>query len=211
MSSPSLSRGLLAAQLLVLTACTANPSAPASSVPKVTWGDEPPAAGAPATPVAREVTLAHLTACPTSSAPRSGGLPDLTLGCFGGGRTVNLAGLPQGKPTVITVWAQWCGPCETETPYLVRAHDHLGDKVNFIGIDFTDDPDKALAFAQQYGIDWPQLVDPKGASRGPLRIPGIPTTILVDAQGRVVARHAQPFTSPDEVEKLIMDELGVQA
>ena len=45
------------------------------------------------------------------------GLPDLVLACLGGGREVRLAGL-RGQPMMINVWAQWCGPCREEAPFI---------------------------------------------------------------------------------------------
>lgn len=215
MKTPSslLRRLCVALVAITLTACapTATTEKP---VPKFTWGETPGAPSLPATPVPTEVTLAHLTACPSSGPAKvvDGGLPDLTLDCYGGKSKVNLAGLDNGRPKIITIWAQWCGPCEAETPYLVAAHDHLGDKVDFIGINMTDPfPDKVLAFASRYGMNWPQLVDPKGASRAGLRANAIPMTVLVQADGTIVHRTVSPFASTDEVERTIAEHLGVTA
>ena len=51
--------------------------------------------------------------------PCPGGLPDVELACLGGGRDVRLAGL-RGQPMMINVWAQWCGPCRQEAPFLAE-------------------------------------------------------------------------------------------
>ena len=96
---------------------------------------------------ARLVAAAKLEPCPPSSgAPASGGLPDVTLPCLGDGPAVHLAGL-RGTPSVVNLWGSWCGPCQKETPYLARAHARLGKAVRFLGVDTADDPDSALDFA----------------------------------------------------------------
>lgn len=155
---------------------------------------------------------AGIAACPESSetvAARPDGLPDLTLDCLGGDSTVRLAGL-RGKPMVINLWAQWCDPCRQEAPYLRRFADEAAGKVDVMGIDITDPlPDKAIEFAAASGWRYPHLVDREGLLSRSMQVPGIPVTLLVNAEGRIVYRHTGPFTSAQQVRDLVSEQLGV--
>ncbi len=164
------------------------------------------------TPALRaEKVKAGIADCPRSVAKakaRAGGLPDITLPCLGGGRDVNLAGL-SGAPTLINLWAQYCGPCRTEAPLLEQFHRAAGDRVRVVGLDWQDSPGKALAFADELGMTYPQLADPDGVTRGPLRVQGLPATVLVDAQGKVVHVEYGPVTSAAQLSSLVSNHLGV--
>jgi thiol-disulfide isomerase/thioredoxin len=154
---------------------------------------------------------AGIEPCPRSvGAPAaSGGLPDLTLECLGGGRSVVLSRLT-GTPIVLNVWAQWCGPCRAEAPAFQALHAAAGDKLTVIGIDYQDtQADLAIAFAGELGLRYPQLADPDGSSRAALGFTGPPTTYFVDAAGEVTHVENGPVTSADELEQLVSEHLGV--
>ena len=98
-----------------------------------------------------------------------------------------------GKVLVYNVWGSWCGPCREEAPDLVAASRRTQDRAVFVGLN-TRDPDPAapLAFSRRFEVDYPSLFDPGGAlllefSRQ-LPANAIPTTLLIDPQGRVAAR-----------------------
>ncbi|MGJ3508087.1 TlpA family protein disulfide reductase [Enemella sp. A6] len=139
--------------------------------------------------------------CPASDpevAAHPEGLPDLTLDCLGGDSQVRLAGL-RGEPMLINVWAQWCGPCRTEAPFLAEAAQARPD-VQVLGIDFDDpEPAAAVDFAGQAGWGWPQVVDPDKRIAPEMRVIGPPQSFLVDAEGRIVHVHVGPFTSTEQV------------
>jgi cytochrome c biogenesis protein CcmG, thiol:disulfide interchange protein DsbE len=162
--------------------------------------------------------LRHLKAaagiqnCPVSkrhARPVAGGLPDVTLPCLGGGRAVHLAGL-RGTPLVLNFWSQTCGPCRQESPILQRVHAAAGDRVAVMGVDWLDPrPSWAIVFADQLGLTYPQVADPEGATRAPLRITTLPRTLLVDAAGRVVYTEFAAVSSAGELRSLIKKHLGV--
>ena len=146
---------------------------------------------------------------PASAEPVPGGLPDLLLGCLGSGRQVNLAGL-RGSPMVINFWAQWCGPCRAEAPSLAQFAQRAHGKVAVLGVDYSDpDPSLALAFAQQSGWTYPHVTDPLRQTAGPIRFTGIPVTIFVDAQGRIVYRTVGAVASTEELVSATATYLGV--
>ncbi|MDO5500180.1 MAG: TlpA disulfide reductase family protein, partial [Propionibacteriaceae bacterium] len=174
---------------------------------------EPEVRGAGSTAhVLEQRRAAGIADCPASdpSVPaRADGLPDITLDCLGADSRVRLAGL-RGTPLVINVWAQWCGPCRDEAPFLTEAAGRAGDRVEFLGIDYVDPkPELAVEFAKEAGWRYPQLVDPDKAIAPDLRIVGPPQTVLVAADGRVVHRHPGPVTSTDQLLELIDTHLGV--
>lgn len=136
-----------------------------------------------------------------------GGLPRTALACLGGEGNVNLAGLPR-VPTIINVWAQWCVPCREESPFLREALAALPD-VSFLGINYNDPQlDWAIEFAALAGWRYPHVVDQDKTLQASLRVPGIPTTIFVDAEGRIAGTHAGQLTSTDQLLELADQYLG---
>lgn len=152
---------------------------------------------------------AGIADCPPSSpAPAvDGGLPELTLPCLGGDSSVRLAGLR--GPMVVNLWAQWCAPCRAEAPHLAEFAVEQEGGVAMLGINFNDpQPALAVEFAQLAHWGYPQLADPERSSAAPLGVPGIPVTLLVDAQGRIAARHSGPFGSTAELRDWVDEGLG---
>ena len=107
------------------------------------------------------------------------------------GKTVSVDSM-RGKPTVVNVWGSWCGPCQKEAPLLVSAAKTLGSQANFLGIDSRDSGTAAgRTFETRNGITWPSLFSPGGeavlAFNGLVSPQGVPTTVVLDAQGRPAA------------------------
>lgn len=98
-----------------------------------------------------------------------------------------------GKVVVLNVWGSWCPPCRKEAPDLIAASKQLGPSVQFIGLN-TRDLDKAPArrFVQEFGVPFPSLYDPSGKAllrfRGQISPKAIPTTLVIDKNGKVAAR-----------------------
>ena len=106
------------------------------------------------------------------------------------GEKVSLADF-RGKVVVVNVWGSWCGPCRAEAPMLARASRELAGKgVVFLGIDSRDpSKDAAKAFVRRFDIPYASLYDQQGetllAFRGTLTPNSVPSTAVVDPQGRV--------------------------
>lgn len=197
------------AAMLLVTACTATDGQ--ASAPYRFKADE--AAVQVDSPQLRKLkAAAGIEDCPISDFSariEDGGLPDITLPCLGGGRDVDLSGLG-GAPLVLNFWSQTCGPCRTESPIFQRFHQAAGDRVKVIGVDWLDPrPSYAIGFADELGLTYPQLADPQGATRAPLRITALPITLLVSARGEVVHTEYGAVDSTEALSALVADHLGV--
>ena len=106
------------------------------------------------------------------------------------GRPVSLSDF-RGKVVVVNVWGSWCGPCRAEAPMLAQASRDLAKKgVVFLGIDSRDpSKDAAKAFVRRFDVPYPSLYDQQGSTllafRGTLTPNSVPSTVVVDPQGRV--------------------------
>ena len=107
------------------------------------------------------------------------------------GSSLDLTSL-RGHVIVLNVWASWCTQCRTESPALA----HLAAlpalrQVRFVGIDEQDQVSAARTFSAKVGTTYPHIIDRNGSllARLPM-VPAtaIPSTLVVDAQGRVAAR-----------------------
>jgi thiol-disulfide isomerase/thioredoxin len=130
----------------------------------------------------------------TIIAPDDRGEPVVLSGQKVGGGELDVAAL-RGKVVLLNVWGSWCAPCRKEAPYLQAAWDQtrkLGD-VQFVGLNTRDDAAGAAeAFERRFGITYPSLRDNDGSLqlvfRATLPPRAIPSTIVLDRQGRVAAR-----------------------
>jgi len=100
---------------------------------------------------------------------------------------VRLAQL-RGKPVMINFWASWCLPCRREAPALARFDRQLRARARLIGVDFNDAKSDALAFVRELHWRFPNLRDPRGKLGARYHLIGLPTTFVVDGQGRIAAQ-----------------------
>jgi cytochrome c biogenesis protein CcmG/thiol:disulfide interchange protein DsbE len=171
-----------------------------------------PSSTAAAADLRASKAAAGIADCPVSDSEVpavDGGLPDVVLACLGGGRPTRLAGL-RGRPMLINVWAQWCEPCRQEAPHLAEIARAGPDGLLVLGIDFNDPrPELAIEFADLASWRYPQLADQDKLISAPLQIANIPQTLLVDADGHVVSRHAGPYESAEEIREALRQHLGL--
>ncbi|QGF25056.1 redoxin family protein [Raineyella fluvialis] len=186
-------------------------SAPATAAPATAVSTSGAASPDPAL-VAKRAALG-IAPCPASGAAggsgaAADGLPAVTTACLDGSGPVDLAAL-RGTPMVVNLWATWCGPCRTEAPFLAEVSKESATTVRFIGVDVADpDPAAALDFAGAQRWSYAQVADPDRRFSSQLGVVGIPQTVLVDASGRIVYRHAGALTSADQLRGLLRDHLG---
>ena len=196
---------LLATALLsgLLAGCSKDPSAPDVNAPKVDVD----------TPALRE-QKARLgvddCAEGEGTGPVEGGLPPVTLACFGGGPDVDVSTLR--GPLVVNFWQGACVPCRQEMPALEEFHQRYGDEVPVLGIDYLDaQPGYAMDLVESTGVTYPLLADPDPqlGVEGEVRVVGLPHFVLLDADGRIAYQAPGGIESVDELVDMVEEHLGV--
>jgi len=116
-----------------------------------------------------------------------------------------------GQIMVLNFWYAGCPPCRLEAPDLEALHqEFLGEGVVFIGVNILDQAPTALAFADEFGVTYPSIVDTNDGSvrlafSGQVAPNAVPITVVLDQQGRVAARISGLLTEPDVLAALIRD------
>lgn len=172
-----------------------------------------PAAGGGTMPMDRAQPSSSyaLPSCPKlpHRAAVEGGLPDLTLPCLGGGRSVDLADL-RGTPMVLNVWAAWCTNCDREMPLFAAAMAQAGDRVRFFGIHYKAPEKYGEQSAADFGVPFPSVHDEDGDKVvRALRATAPPQTLFVTADGRIAGREVGEIGSQQELDRLVERYLGV--
>jgi thiol-disulfide isomerase/thioredoxin len=124
------------------------------------------------------------------------------------GGTVDVADY-RGEVVVLNVWGSWCPPCRAEMPHLVTVADEMTSQgVQFVGIN-TRDTDKTPAqrFEKEYEVPYPSLYDPSGKlllrfPRGSLNPQAIPSTLVLDREGKIAARALKAL-GEDELREML--------
>jgi thiol-disulfide isomerase/thioredoxin len=119
-------------------------------------------------------------------------LPTVSGPALGSNQTISTLDY-RGKVVVINVWGSWCPPCRKEAPDLQAASVETKDVAQFVGITSKDyDPAPAEAFVRSFKITYPSIYDPSGkvllAFAGDLPPSAIPSTMIIDRQGRLAVR-----------------------
>ena len=118
----------------------------------------------------------------------SAGAPDFTLPSLDG---PNLRLQEQrGRVVMINFWATWCGPCRVEMPHLSKLYEkYRGSGFTVLAVNIDEDPYKAASLAKQLGMRFPVLLDTEKKVSRLYDLSTMPSTVLVDRDGRVRFVH----------------------
>lgn len=128
------------------------------------------------------------------------------------GSTINSEKL-LGGPVVLNFWYAGCPPCRAEAPDLEALWQrYRGQGVAFIGVNVRDGAVEAQAFARQFKITYPSIIDTDGgvqlAFAGKVSMQAVPTTLVLDRDGRAAARIIGKLPSRGVLDTLIRDQLA---
>lgn len=113
--------------------------------------------------------------------------PDFTLDSEGG-KTYHLADY-RGQVVLINFWATWCPPCRHEMPSMNRMWKKIkGKGVQVFAVNVGEDADTIFEFLGSYPVNFPLLMDHDGTIVKKYPVTGLPTTYIVDPEGKVVYR-----------------------
>lgn len=115
------------------------------------------------------------------------------------GQPTTLAAHLDQRPMVLNIWAQSCVPCVEEMPLLETAHQSNPD-VAFLGVDTQDRLDRAKQLAAQTGITYPWIQDPTGNFFYEAGATGMPTTLMLDRRGRILATRTGAFADQTDLQ-----------
>jgi cytochrome c biogenesis protein CcmG, thiol:disulfide interchange protein DsbE len=147
------------------------------------------------------VAVAPLTA-PADRRPA----PDITLPVLQAAAGVGPDGAPfalersRGRVVVVNFWAWWCAPCREEIPVLQRASDEYDpEQVLFLGINSEDIEADARRFLRAYPFSYPSLRDSGPDTARAFEIYGYPSTLVIDAEGRVATSYSGAVEDPRQL------------
>lgn len=120
-----------------------------------------------------------------------------------------------GRVTVVNFWYAGCAPCRAEAPQLAAvATEFAGQDVAFVGVNTRDQSAQAQQFAEQFKVPYPSIMDSEGgrsvqrAFAGQIPLNAVPTTLVLDREGRVAHRVLGQLASESQLRTLITETLA---
>ena len=133
-------------------------------------------------------------------------MPDFTLAQLGGGQWS--VAESRGKVLLLNFWATWCPPCRMETPELVNLHQRYSPQgFEVVGISLDERQSAVPPFVERYRIPYPVLLPDENFALAS-QIESLPTSVLLDRQGRVATVYHGAVSENDlreDVERLLRE------
>ena len=122
-----------------------------------------------------------------------------------------------GRVVLINFWATWCEPCEREMPAMERLYQATSrEEFELVAVAIDDKEEDVRAFQERYRLSFPILLDLDQAVYGSYQTMGVPESLLVDREGRIVERYVGPrewdaVEYKDRIRELIGDARAAPA
>lgn len=120
-----------------------------------------------------------------------------------------------GSVTVVNFWYAGCAPCRAEAGDLVEVYNEFSpDGVQFVGVNTRDQAAQAVQFAEQFGIEYPSILDSEGgrqvqkAFAGQVPLNAVPTTLVLDTEGRIAHRVVGQLAAASQLRTLVAETLA---
>jgi thiol-disulfide isomerase/thioredoxin len=113
--------------------------------------------------------------------------PDFELERINGG-TLRLSDL-RGRPVLVNFWATWCGPCILEMPNIQKYYEKYSGQFEVVAVNADESQRSVDKFVKDIGVTFPVVLDPGLKIQALYRPRGLPTTFIIDAEGRVRTQH----------------------
>ena len=205
---------LVCVTLLALFACAQAPEgtlpttiAPSTSLLPTT-SKVPPSTTKPTKPT-MVPTTAPTTVPTTVPAPEYPKAPDFEV-YNQNGELVKLSDYT-GKLVILNFWASWCGPCKAEMPDFQKAYLNYNDYIEFVMVNLTtsmyETRKKAEDFIVQQGYTFPVFFDTNGSAAEAYGIRSIPTTVLINEEGCILATFSGMLTA-QQIHECVMTLLS---
>jgi peroxiredoxin len=132
--------------------------------------------------------------------------PDFTLPTLDGG-SITLSEL-KGKVVLINFWTTWCPPCREEMPSLERLFRHFKyEDFTLLAVDIMENPETVKRFARDYNLSFPILLDKQGEVSAKYAANAIPTTYIINKQGKALGKAIGPRKWDGDHAKDLIEEL----
>ena len=135
--------------------------------------------------------------------PERPAAPDFSIEDIDG--AVHTLSAYRGKVVIVNFWATWCPPCREEMPSMERAWQKLRhEDIVMLAINVGEDEDSVFEFTASYPVEFPLLLDPESAVIGNWPVRGLPTTFVIDPQGKIVYRAigGRDWSTPGVLQKI---------